>query len=240
MLLATTADEQTALAVSLDRHNKERRRLERAALEELVLLVGNNHCRGVVIYGPRWKKGIAGILASRAVERYGVPAFVLVLDERTGMAVGSGRSIDGVSLIDALRTAKTLLHRFGGHKQAAGVTLRVENIPPFREAFEEFLLHCKHGPAIQPDPDADLDLTSVTRLFNEQLRSFGPFGIGNPVPVFRVQDASIRSGNPGFIFVKQRGREIKARGEHPGIGNGTALLALSGTSASLAGFIPCK
>lgn len=191
----------------------------------------------MVLYGPHWKKGIAGILANRARERYGVPAFVLVHDERTGMAVGSGRSVDGFSLMDALRACRSVLHRFGGHSQAAGVTMTVENIPSFRELFEAFLLQHPPRQIEAAKADADLDLNMVNRQFHEPLRLLEPFGIGNLTPVFRIKDAVVRAATPGFVFVRQQQREIKARSAEPVAGSGTALIAHNGTTASLVGLV---
>ena len=238
MLSAATSEDQIDLALVLDRLNRSRRLLEKEALEELLSMVQENAPVGLVLYGPHWKKGIAGILASRAREHYGVPAFVLVHDERTGMAVGSGRSVEGCSLIDALRACRSALHRFGGHSQAAGVTMTVENIPSFRELFEAFLLQHPPRQIEASKADADLDFNMVNRQFHEQLRLLEPFGIGNPTPVFRIKDAVVRVATPGFVFVRQQHREIKARSAEPVAGSGTALIALNGTTASLIGLVP--
>lgn len=238
MLNTVAPDNQIELALELDRLNRDRRKREKEALEELLLMVPGDVPAGLVVYGPRWKKGIAGILASRAREKYGVPAFVLVYESRTGMAVGSGRSVDGFSLIDALRACSSVLHRFGGHEQAAGVTLKVENIPAFREQFEAYLLRHPPRPMEQPAAEADLDLESAGRVFHEQLRSMEPFGIGNPTPIFRMRDVVVRMASPGFVLVRQRSREIKARSTEPVTGSGTALVALNGSTATLLRLLP--
>jgi single-stranded-DNA-specific exonuclease len=233
MLNATSPESQIERAIVLDELNRERRKLEKEALEELYSTVGDKVPAGLVIYGAEWPKGIAGILASRARERYKVPAFVLVHDSRTGMAVGSGRSVEGFNLIDALRACQSVLYRFGGHSQAAGVTLAVENIPAFREQFEAFI---REHPTPPPDmfrADADLNLAEANRGFYDQLCLFEPFGIGNPTPVFRVKDAVVRAATPGFVNVRQFNREIKARAAASVAGSGTALVALSGTTATL-------
>jgi single-stranded-DNA-specific exonuclease len=228
----------TFAVLTLDRLNQDRRRLETEALEELLVMVGDDVPAGLVIYGPRWKKGIARILASRARERYGVPAFVLVHDPRTGMAVGSGRGVDGLSLIDALRGCRSVLHRFGGHSQAAGVTVAVKDIPTFREQLAAFLREHPPSRIEMAEADADLNLKMANSLFHEQVRLFEPFGIGNPTPIFQVRDAVVREASTGFIFVGQHRREIKARSAERVAGSGTALVALNGTTASLVGFIP--
>jgi single-stranded-DNA-specific exonuclease len=238
MLNANLPDNQVELALGLDRLNRDRRKQEKEAMEQLLVMVAGHVPTGLVVYGPHWKKGIAGILASRAREKYGVPAFVLVYESRIGMAVGSGRSVDGFSLIAALRACSPALHRFGGHDQAAGVTLKVEDIPVFRERFEAYLL--QHPPLLveQPTAEADLDLESAGRVFYEQLRSMEPFGIGNPIPIFRMRDVMVRTASPGFVFVRQRSREIKARCAEPLTGSGTALVALNGSTATFLRLLP--
>jgi single-stranded-DNA-specific exonuclease len=233
MLDATSPYSQVERAIVLDELNRERRKLEKEALEELYSTVGDKVPAGLVIYGAEWPKGIAGILASRVRERYGVPAFVLVHDSRTGMAVGSGRSVEGINLIDALRACQSVLHRFGGHSQAAGVTLAVENIPAFREQFEAFIHEHPTPPPDMFKADADLNLAEANRSFYGQLSLFEPFGVGNPTPVFRVKDAVVRAATPGFVIVRQFNREIKARSAASVAGCGTALVALSGTTATL-------
>ena len=139
MLKARTPEEQSKLALELDQLNVMRRRLEKEALKELTSMVDAREQAALVVYGAHWRKGLAGILASRARELFGVPTFVLVLDPRTGMAVGSGRSNGGISLIDALRSCKAVLHRYGGHHQAAGVTVAVESVPAFRRALLRYV-----------------------------------------------------------------------------------------------------
>jgi len=237
MLNAPSQEEQIELALSLDRLNRDRRRQEKEALEELPFLVPDAIPAGLVVYGPQWRKGIADILASRVRERYGVPSFVLVQDPRTGLAVGSGRSIEGVSLIDALRSCSSILTKFGGHHQAAGVTLAVDNIPAFQEQFAVFL--CCHPPlpCEAPNADANLDLIMVSRAFRSQLRSLEPFDIGNPTPLFLLKDVEVRRASEQFVIIRQRGRELKARCTQLVGGKGTAVVGLNGTGAYLASFL---
>ncbi len=240
MLKARTPEEQSRMALELDRLNLTRRRLEKEALEELTSMVNDREQSALVLYAAHWRKGLAGILASRARERFGVPTFVLVHDPHTGMAVGSGRSIEGISLIDALRSCKAVLHRYGGHQQAAGVTVAVEAVHAFRQALKDYV--AEH-PAPLETPSlqcVDLDLSAVTPPFYEQLRAMEPFGIGNPVPTFRVRAASIHPRTEKFVTVRQGSHELKARGGGS-FGReelGTALVALNGSSATLVNFVP--
>ena len=240
MLKARAPDEQTKLAMELDRLNLLRRELEKEALEELTGMVDVQGQSVLVVYAAHWRKGLAGILASRAKELYGVPTFVLVHDPKTGMAVGSGRSVEGVSLIDALRSCKAVLHRYGGHRQAAGVTVAVDAVPAFRNALRQYV--AEHPAPLEAAhvPSVNLELHEATPSFSQQLRAMEPFGIGNPVPVFRVQAATVHPRAEKFVTVRQGSHELKARAGKIGTTQelGTALIALNGSSATLLQFTP--
>ncbi len=240
MLKARTPAEQSRLALELDRLNLMRRRLEKEALKELTSMVDSREQSVLVIYAAHWRKGLAGILASRAREQFGVPTFVLVQDSKTGMAVGSGRSIGGISLIDALRSCKTVLHRYGGHQQAAGVTMAVEAIPAFRKAMLRYVAEHPAPKEAGPVHEADLELSSATHPFYEQLRAMEPFGVGNAIPIFAIRAASVHPRTERFVTVRQGSRELKARasGSFTGEDIGTASVALNGSSATLVNFLP--
>ena len=235
MLTASSPEEQSEQALQLNRLNQLRRRLEGEALDELTASVDVTGRSALVIFSPQWKKGLAGVLASRARERYGLPTFVLVPDHRTGMAVGSGRSVEGLSLIEALRSCDGLLSKYGGHHQAAGVSLAPENISAFHAGLEDYRrehpLPCK-GPET---PAVDLDLNAARRSFYEQLRAMEPFGIGNPVPVFRIRNCSLSARSGKFATLRQGPRDLKVRLSKPLVTSieGTAYVALNGTSATL-------
>ena len=211
MLDAAISEIAVSRAIELNHLNQERRRLEKEALEELFRSAGGSCGSCVVVYGEGWKKGIAGILASRARERYGVPAFVLVMDERTGLAVGSGRSVEGLNLVDALRACAPVLLRYGGHSQAAGVTLKVEDIPLFRKSLEEFFVRNPPPQPAEARAEAALNLADLTRAFYEQLRSWEPFGIGNPAPTFAIPNATLVAAKGETVMIRQGTRGLKAR-----------------------------
>ena len=240
MLKARSPDEQSRLAIALDRLNLLRRQLEKEALEELTGMVDARGQSALVVYAAHWRKGLAGILASRAREQFGVPTFVLVHDPRTGMAVGSGRSVEGISLIEALRSCKAILHRYGGHQQAAGVTVAVEALPAFRNALIQYMAEHPASLKAAHVPSVDLELREATQRFCQQLRAMEPFGIGNPVPVLRVHDASIHPRTEKFVTLRQGSHELKARSGGLGASQelGTAFVALNGSSATLLQFIP--
>jgi len=238
MFDAPTPEIAVSKAVELNDLNQERRRLEKEALGELLRSAGDSCGSCVVVYGQGWKKGIAGILASRARERYGVPAFVLVKDERTGLAVGSGRSVEGLNLVDALRACAPLLHRYGGHSEAAGLTLKVEDIPMFRKRLEEYLGRNTPLPPAKVRAEASLNFADLTRPFYEQLRLWEPFGIGNPAPVFAIPNATLDAAAGETVMIRQGTRALKARCQvNTGNGEvGEVLLSMTATSATLLAF----
>ncbi|MEM1042985.1 MAG: single-stranded-DNA-specific exonuclease RecJ [Bacteroidota bacterium] len=184
------------LAGDLDLLNRQRQELDRHTLAE-ALAEAEAHVEAhdpfaLVLHQPHWHSGVIGIVASRIVERFHRPTLMLTGD--SGVARGSARSIDGVSIYDALAACSDLLIGFGGHHAAAGVSLDVENLPAFREALSEAV-----GARITPEQrepeiqlDAPLDLCQITGgvggRFWQVLRQFGPFGPENQRPVFWGRD----------------------------------------------------
>ena len=205
-MLCAKDEHAIELAQTMVSCNRERRAIEQqcfTAMVESSSVVQHAY----VGYSPDWPKGIVGILASRAVERFGVPAFVLGLNKKTGMAVGSGRSLPGFSLIDALEFCKTSLVRFGGHPAAAGVTLEVEKIPEFQSALAEYASQFDLSKSVAVEADADLNIADITNDFRNCLAAMEPFGIGNPAPVFRFSNVEIYEN--GKTTVTQNGRSIR-------------------------------
>ena len=140
--LFTTSDAERARAIAaqLDELNQDRRETEdgirQAILEQCLAQPVTDSDTALVFAGEGWHRGVVGIVASRVVERYHRPAFVLGLDD--GVAYGSGRSIRAFHLLDALESMPDLFTKFGGHRQAAGVTLDAARVEEFRERFRAF------------------------------------------------------------------------------------------------------
>lgn len=199
--LFLTADEKRAEAIAeeLSRANSERRATERevdAAAETARRELSDElrEARGLVVAGEGWHPGVVGIVASRLVERHHRPVVVISLDE-DGSGRGSGRSIPGFDLLAALEACAEHLEGFGGHRAAAGLQIRTENVAAFRAAFaahanaalsEDDLRRTEKVDAIVGGVGLGLDLA-------EELRQLAPFGMGNPgvrllVPSARVSD----------------------------------------------------
>ncbi|TVR63652.1 MAG: single-stranded-DNA-specific exonuclease RecJ [Gemmatimonadales bacterium] len=220
------------LAPDLDRARTPARRLEALnalrrdedartldeALERLAADYDPRRDFGVVVAGEGWHPGVIGIVASRIVERIHRPTVLLTTEN--GRARGSARSIPGVHLLDAVRAAEDHLVRFGGHRQAAGMDVETARIPHFREAFNKAVRHQLQD--VQPRPRARGDVTLGLDEVSEELLHFlqyvGPFGIGNPEPIFWAAGVEVARGarivGKGHLKLRlrERGRELEAIG----------------------------
>ena len=188
LLLSEDLREARALAEQLDRANAERQdlqvRIASEAIAQAEKLGPPEARRTLVVSSSGWHVGVVGIVAARLVERFHRPA--LVIAEEGGVAKGSGRSVEGFHLYDALARCAHHLTRFGGHKHAAGVTLDTGHISDFAEALE-----AEGRQALDPAQlsarlriDAELHPREVRMELASQLRRLAPFGAGNPEPVF--------------------------------------------------------
>jgi len=175
------------VALQLDRINGARQRLEREVLDEIEATLPSMaelaSRRALVVTGDGWHRGILGIVASKLLEKYRRP--VLVLGVEDGTAVGSGRSIPGFNLYQALRKLDPLLDRFGGHKHAAGLALKVTNLERFTQEFEALAREELSEQALvySLDVDAEVNLKDMDFQSIRRLLSFSPFGSSNPEPL---------------------------------------------------------
>jgi single-stranded-DNA-specific exonuclease len=196
LLLSSNADECSIIADELDAANAERQAIERGILEEAVAMVdgGGSYpaCKSIVLSSSGWHQGVIGIVASRLVERYHRPTILIAVDEQ-GNAKGSGRSIPGFHLLEALTSCSEHLERFGGHRYAAGVGLSVKNIDCFSAAFEAAALQILGDSELVPilDVDADVCPAEVDLRLAEELRRMEPFGAGNPEPTLMMRGVTV-------------------------------------------------
>jgi single-stranded-DNA-specific exonuclease len=191
LLLTDDDAEARLLADRLSRLNQERQELDQRILEEAVAMVeqaGDLERRaGIVLGGEQWHPGVVGIVASRLVERFGRPAFLVGFDGEIGK--GSGRSISRFDLHGALLRCGDLLERFGGHRMAAGVTVRRENFEAFRDRFEGVAAERLNPEDLGPEQRIDLEvsLIELTEELERLCRHLEPCGMGNPAPVFGIR-----------------------------------------------------
>jgi single-stranded-DNA-specific exonuclease len=198
LLLTRVPREAESLAKILDAENRDRQRSEREttqeALRKVERAVNFNRERVLVVDGAGWHRGVIGIVASRLVEKYERPAIVISVEK--GVGRGSGRSIKGFHLFNALSSCENILEEFGGHEQAAGLTVAEKNIPLLRERINAFAFEHLSPEALKRHVtvDMELKLSELTSRFLEELELLEPHGMGNPRPVFRSGDLQLRSG----------------------------------------------
>ena len=207
LLVENDFTEAMEQAERINLYNEARKDLDRQMTEEAVELVrdlpGLNDRRAVVIYNEEWHKGIIGIVASRLTEQYYRPAVVLTRSE--DLATGSARSVSGFDVYKAVQSCEDLLENFGGHTYAAGLSMKVENVPEFSRRFEAYVAEHIKDEQTQAtlDVDAVLDFKDVNFDFYRQLKRFAPFGPGNARPVF----CTFRVYDYGTSKVVGRGQE---------------------------------
>lgn len=196
LLLTASFEESAIIAEELDTANAERQAVERSMLEQAVAMIDGSGTyparKSIVLACQEWHQGVVGIVASRIIERYYRPTILIAIDAHGG-AKGSGRSIPGFHLLDALKACSAHLERFGGHRYAAGVGLKAENIEGFSAAFEaatcNILGDCELIPLLDIDADVcpgDVDLALV-----KELQRMEPFGAGNPEPTLMMRGVTV-------------------------------------------------
>jgi single-stranded-DNA-specific exonuclease len=220
LLLSEDLREARLLAEQLDRANAERQdlqaRIAGEAIEQAEGLGPPEERRTLVVSSPGWHVGVVGIVAARLVERFHRPA--LVIAEEGGVSKGSGRSVEGFHLYDALARCSHHLTRFGGHKHAAGVTLETTRIGAFSQALEaqgkEALDPAQLSPRLRID--AELHPREVRMDLASQLQRLAPFGAGNPEPVFFCRELAAH--------------EVRLLADKKGVGPGHLKLRLGEAS----------
>ena len=238
-------DEESARQ-SVDRLNHlnlERRRTVKLHFEELVQSVGTNIPAGLVVYRETSQKGVAGLLASKCVERYSVPSIVLVPATTPCLVVGSGRSMPGIDLVEHLRPFSSLFVRFGGHAQAVGLTMACEHIREFQDAFAGSFAPGSRVQDRSVKAEAELSLSIVGRHFHDQLLMLEPFGVGNPPPVFSIGLTEVVSVKNRWVQIRQGRYSIEVLSWDVAVGRGMegdCLVEFHGKTRILRGFTPRK
>lgn len=168
--------------------NAERRNVDASITKEAMTLMRNSPelqaKKSTVLYGEGWHKGVIGIVASRLMETYYRPTIVFTQNE--GVLTGSARSVNGFDIYAAISECSDLIDQFGGHKYAAGLTLPEHNIAEFTRRFEEVVAGSIREDQLYPkiDIDVTLEFNQINGKFLRILKQFGPFGPGNPQPIF--------------------------------------------------------
>lgn len=194
LLITRDAEEAMRLAQDLDTINRERQEEEAHIVEQAKGKIGFDYdlsqC-AIVLGSADWHVGVVGIAASRIVEQFHRPTILLSVEGDT--ARGSGRSIEAFHLFKALEECQELLLRFGGHKLAAGLALRVADLSSFQARFCEIAARALTPEELVPTLhiDAEINATELSEALLNELEQLGPFGIGNPRPQFAIRNAAI-------------------------------------------------
>lgn len=196
--LLITGDDKEAMDIAreLDRENIDRQRLEKGILSEAVEIIEKEEFeihkkKAIILAKEGWHPGVIGIVASRLIDRYHRPTVIISLKD--GVGRGSARGIKNFHILDGLDACKDLLEKYGGHKMAAGLTIRMENIKLFESAF--YNLAEKNLTLEDLLPEVSLDsyiaLDELNEKMVQEMESLAPFGIANPEPLLGARDASI-------------------------------------------------
>ena len=185
LLLTEDEAEAERIAVAMGYDNTERQQIERDIVQKIDEEITRNPSLVmdsiIVIDGEGWHQGVVGIVASRIREAYGKPAIIITRDGEN--AKGSGRSVEGFALCDAVAACSDLLTHYGGHPMAVGLSLPSENIELFRKRINEYA-DSQNMPFDRLNIDCKLNPASISVDLVEELAAMQPFGAGNPVPVF--------------------------------------------------------
>jgi single-stranded-DNA-specific exonuclease len=221
MFLTEDENRAKALAAQLNDLNQDRQQTEaeivRAIFDQCTAETVTDSDAALVFAGEGWHRGVVGIVASRVVERFHRPVFVLGVEN--GVAQGSGRSIRVFHLLEALETMPDLFAKFGGHRQAAGVTLASDRVEEFRRRFRAHAAQRLTPEDFEPalEIDAEVDFREITDQAVADVLAMAPFGFGNPSPVFAARDVEvaaspeIRNEKHVFVRLKSQGRGFRAK-----------------------------
>lgn len=188
-------------------YNNDRKSLDKNTTDEAFEMIQNNpnyaNQKSILVYNPHWHKGVIGIVASRLTEEYYKPT--IVLSQSNGYASGSARSVEGFDIYKAIENCKDLLENFGGHMYAAGLTLKVENVPAFSQAFEKYVAQHITDEQMTPqiEIDAILKFKDITPKFYRILKQFSPFGPGNMKPIFESKKVYDYNDNSRLVGKEQ-------------------------------------
>ena len=188
LLIADKKEHAEKLAASINDLNDERREFDNRITEEALGMIDADQelkdAKSTVVFNERWHRGVIGIVASRLTDYYYRPT--IVLTRANGLVTGSARSIKSFDIYDAIDHCSDLLEHFGGHKYAAGLSMKPENLPEFRRRFEAYVSEHLIDEDFVPELEVDLKIkfSDITPKFMRILNQFAPFGPGNMAPVF--------------------------------------------------------
>lgn len=186
LLVQEDIEQARSMAQKVNEHNLKRRELDQSITQEALKMVIPN-AKSTVVYQENWHKGVVGIVASRLIETHYRPTIVLTANN--GMLAGSARSVKGFDVYNAIDSCSEYIEQFGGHKYAAGLTLKKENLAGFTAKFEEVVSATIQEEMLNPQIsiDAELTISEINPKLYRILKQMAPFGPGNMFPTFMTQ-----------------------------------------------------
>ncbi len=196
LLMSKNYNQVSELTQKLNNHNRVRQETEKNIFENAVKQIEEEHLENnnaIIVGGHNWHHGVIGIVSSKITEMYFKPSILLSFEE-DGIGKGSGRSIPGFDLHDALMQCMDTIEKFGGHSMAVGITVRKEKFKRFREEFEK-IAQTAHIDEIMPviQVDSKIEIKDIDKEMVESLKQLEPFGEGNRMPVFVFKNLKIDS-----------------------------------------------
>jgi single-stranded-DNA-specific exonuclease len=212
LLIAHDSQKADEVAEIINQINTQRQSIDALATQEALTILADeeitkDNAQATVVFQPHWNKGVLGIMAARLIEQYHRPT--IVLTEHEGRLTGSGRSIPGFNLYEAIAECADLLVEFGGHHQAAGLTLAPENLHLFKARFQQAVAnHILPEQLIPPvEVDLKLRLNQITPKFYRILKQMAPFGPENMRPIFVSDNVMVED----IKILKEKHLKFKAR-----------------------------
>ena len=225
LLLSTDIYKVNELTKKLNEHNRERQEIEKAIYESAIKKIEEKHLdenRTIIVGGENWHHGVIGIVSSKITDMYFKPSILLSFEE-DGIGKGSGRSIPGFDLHDALMKCQNTLEKFGGHSMAVGITIRKDELEKFSKEFEKVAEEEKIEEIVPVlNIDSKIELDFVDKDVIESLKKLEPFGEANKMPIFAFKNLridSIRALSEGKhlkLTLKEDNRIINAIGFNMG------------------------
>lgn len=197
LLLAENKGEAEELAIPINKNNTLRKNVDHHVTKEAIAMIEQDmvlkQAKTTMLFKQDWHKGVIGIVASRCIEKYYRPT--IILTKSNDLATGSARSVVGFDVYEAIAECADLLEQYGGHKYAAGLTLKLDNLPVFKQRFEEVVSKTiqEHHLTPQIDIDEEINLDMINDKFYGILKQMAPFGPGNMSPVFVSKDVRTAS-----------------------------------------------
>jgi single-stranded-DNA-specific exonuclease len=193
LLIATDEEDAHEAAQKITSNNSQRQNLDASTTQQAVQMIRDSEIlqnrKTTVLFNPDWHKGVIGIVASRLIDKYFYRPTIIFTDSN-GKAAGSARTVKDFDIYNAIDACSDLLEQFGGHKHAAGLTLKLSNIDVFADKFEEVVSSTITDEELIPEVEIDamLPFHEISPKFFRVLKQFAPFGPGNMMPLFMAEN----------------------------------------------------